>query len=262
MRDPGDHLEAMRAAAPLVHCVTNFVAMTPAANALLAAGASPAMIHAPEEAGAFAGVAGALTVNIGTLDAGWLAGMLAAASGARAAGRPWALDPVAVFASPFRREACASLLAERPTGIRGNASEIRALAGEAAGGRGVDAGDAVEAAADTAAALAERTGAVVAVTGAVDLVTDGARTARIAGGHPLMTRVTAMGCGLTAVLGAYLAAVEDPFEATVAALAHYKLAGERAGAVAAGPGSFQPAFLDALAAVDGAALSGGARVSA
>jgi Hydroxyethylthiazole kinase, sugar kinase family len=204
----------------------------------------------------------ALTFYIGTLNGQSLTGMPVAASVARASGRPWAIDPVAVFASTFCGEACARLLAEKPAAIRGNASEIRALAGEEAGGRGVDAGDPVEAAEAAARALAARTGAVVAATGETDFVTDGARSAQVAGGHPLMTRVTAMGCGLTAVLGAYLAAVADPFEATVAALAHFKLAGERAGADAAGPGSFHPAFLDALAAIDGPALAAGARVTA
>ena len=262
MREIGTCLETMRAAAPLVHCVTNFVAMTPAANALLAVGASPAMVHAPEEAGAFAAVAGAVTINIGTIDARWRDGMLAAAAGARHAGRPWVLDPVAVFVSPFRRAAAAALLAERPMVIRGNASEILALAGEEAGGRGPDAGDTVEAAEDAAARLARETGAIAAVTGARDFVTDGAQVARLDGGDALMTRVTAVGCSLTAVLGAYLASTDDPFAATLAGLAHFKLAGTHAAAVAAGPGSFHPAFLDALAAIDGAALSAGARVSA
>jgi hydroxyethylthiazole kinase len=265
MANPGDHLEIMRAAAPLVHCVTNFVAMTPAANALLAAGASPAMVHAPEEAGAFAGVAGALTVNIGTIDAGWRAGMVAAAEGARAAGTPWVLDPVAVFISPFRLEAAARLMEEKPAVIRGNASEIMALAGEAAGGRGADAGDPVEAATGLAMALARRAGAVVAVTGAVDFVTDGETSARVEGGHPLMTRVTAMGCSLTAVIGAYIATSgatrEDRFAATVAALAHFKLAGCRAAATAEGPGSFHATFLDRLAGIDGETLDAGARVT-
>lgn len=56
----------MRATPPLVHCITNYVAMSIAANVLLAAGASPAMVHAEEEAGEFVAIAGALTINFGT----------------------------------------------------------------------------------------------------------------------------------------------------------------------------------------------------
>ena len=47
--DPWDALERVRAAAPLVHNITNYVVMNSTANALLAVGASPAMVHAVEE---------------------------------------------------------------------------------------------------------------------------------------------------------------------------------------------------------------------
>jgi hydroxyethylthiazole kinase len=259
--EPGKWLSDMRAARPLVQCVTNFVAMEIAANVLLAAGASPAMVHAPEESGDFAAVADALTINIGTLSPYWLDGMAAAAQGARDHGKPWVLDPVAVFATGFRRDACERLLALRPTVIRGNASEILALAGAQAAGAGADAGDPVEAAAEPAAALARRTGAVVAVTGPVDLIIDGARVARVANGAPVMPQVTALGCALTCLTGAFVAAGDDTFAATVAALAFYGLAGERAAARTAGPGSFPPAFLDELAALTPASLDAGARIA-
>lgn len=245
---PAAALTRMRGACPLVHCITNYVAMNVAANVVLAAGASPAMVHAADEAGDVARIAGALTINIGTLSPHWLTGMVAAAEGANAAGTPWVLDPVAHFVSPWRQEATARLVALKPAIIRGNASEIIALAGAEAGGQGADSGDDVAAAEAPARTLAEQTGAVVAVTGVRDFVTDGTRAARVAGGHDLMPRVTALGCALTAVTGAY-AAQEAPFDAALAALCHYAAAGERAGQVAAHPGSFAVAFMDALSAV-------------
>jgi hydroxyethylthiazole kinase len=259
---PVDMLATMRGAQPLVHCITNFVAMNVAANVLLAAGASPAMIHAEAEAGEFAAIAGALTVNIGTLSPDWLRGMRAAAHGANAAGLPWVLDPVAHYATAFRREATASLLALSPTIIRANASEIIALAGGASRGQGVDSRDSVAAAEDAARLLAGRYGTIVAVTGATDFVTDGARAVRVAGGSPMMPQVTALGCALTCLVGAFAAASPGRgFEATAAALAFYAVAGERAAEQAEGPGSFAWRFLDALAAVDGPALAAGARIS-
>lgn len=256
--DLAPHLARMRAQAPLVHCITNYVAMSTAANVLLAAGASPAMVHASEEVADLAAVAGALTVNIGTLSEAWLQGMLHAARAAGTAGVPWVLDPVAHFISPFRAAATAQLVELNPTVIRGNASEILALAGAGSSGKGVDAGDGVAAAIPAAQALAARTGAIVAVTGAEDVVTDGARTIAVRGGHPLMPQVTALGCALTALTGAYLAGGAAPLEATAAALGHYAAAGEMAGADATvrGPGSFAVAFLDALAAVGPADLEG------
>ncbi|MBO0664570.1 hydroxyethylthiazole kinase [Jiella sp. MQZ9-1] len=240
-------LKAMREAAPLVQCITNYVAMNMAANVLLAAGASPAMVHTEEEAGEFAALAAALTINIGTLSPAWIAGMKSAAHGATKAGKPWVLDPVAHFATAFRRKAVSDLLELHPAVIRGNASEIITLAGGQASGRGVDSGDPVERAEDAARRLAASQGAVVAVTGPVDFVTDGDRGARISGGSPLMPRVTALGCSLTALMGAFAAIAPDhPFEATVAALATFATAGEAAGHEADGPGSFAVRFLDAL----------------
>lgn len=258
---PGAALARLRAETPLVHCITNFVAMQIAANVLLAAGASPAMLHAPEEVGDFTPLCAALTINFGTPSVMWVEGMLGAAEAARTAGKPWVLDPVAVGATPFRQDAAARLLAYRPTLIRGNASEILALAGQAASGRGADSGDTVEAAEAAARALARQTGAIVAVTGAVDLVTDGKRQARIANGHPLMTKVTALGCALTCLLGGFLATTEDAFAATVGGLAYYGLAGDRAATEAAGPGSFAVAFVDALAALTPHDVDAGARIT-
>ncbi|MEB3046822.1 hydroxyethylthiazole kinase [Rhizobium mulingense] len=258
----GAMLEAMREKPPLVHCITNYVAMNIAANVLLASGASPAMVHAAEEAGEFAGIASALTVNIGTLSTQWLDGMRAAAKAAASAGKPWVLDPVAHYATAFRRQAVADLLALKPTIIRGNASEIIALAGGESRGQGVDSRDPVEQAEDSARRLAERQQAIVAVTGAVDFVTDGAKAVRIKGGSVLMPQVTALGCSLTCLVGAFAAtAPEDLFGATVAALAIFAVAGEDAALGAAGPGSFAWRFLDALAALDGEALDARARVS-
>ncbi|MBA1347342.1 MULTISPECIES: hydroxyethylthiazole kinase [Rhizobium] len=260
---PGAMLKAMREKPPLVQCITNYVAMNIAANVLLAAGASPAMVHAAEEAGEFAAIASAVTVNIGTLSTQWIDGMQAAAKAATSAGKPWVLDPVAHYATAFRRNAVAELLALKPTIIRGNASEIIALAGGESRGQGVDSRDPVEQAEGSARWLAERQRAVVAVTGAVDFVTDGERAVRIEGGSALMPQVTALGCSLTCLVGAFAAtAPEDIFGATVAALSTFAIAGEEAALGAAGPGSFSWRFLDALSALDAETLDARARISA
>lgn len=240
----------MRQKNPLVQCITNDVAMSISANVLLAAGASPAMVSAEEEAGEFARIAGAVTINIGTLWAGGVAGMREAATAARACGTPWVLDPVAHYATAFRRDTVRILTDLKPTIIRGNASEIMALAGEKAAGRGVDSGDPSVSAQAAALSLARRHSCVVAVTGEIDFVTDGNRSLAIEGGSPVMPKVTALGCALTCLVGAFAATVpEQPFEATAAALALFAVCGEEVGSKATGPGSFQPLFLDALASV-------------
>ena len=242
-----DLLTALRDQNPLVHCITNYVAMNVAANVVLAAGASPAMVHAQEEIADFTPICGALTINIGTLSTAWLTSMIAAATLAQAKNIPWVLDPVAHFISGYRKQAAQDLLQLRPTIIRGNASEILALAGEAGAGKGADSGDSVDAAEGAAKALASQYGAVVAITGPVDFVTDGVQDARVQGGSSIMPKITALGCSQTALMGAY-AATGPAFDAALAALAHFKIAGSAAAKLAQGPGSFQVHFLDALAA--------------
>jgi hydroxyethylthiazole kinase len=261
MQDAGRYLAQMRQTAPLVQNITNYVAMNVMANVMLAAGASPAMAHAREEAAEFAGFAHALSVNIGTLDPEWITSMELAAAVMNETGKPWVFDPVAVFATGLRRDAGARLLALKPDIIRGNASEILALAGGAAAGSGADAGDTVESAEAAARHLAKETGGSVAVTGAVDYVTDGDQAYRVANGHALMPKITALGCSLTGIVAAF-AVDQPPLEATAAALAYYGLAGEKAAMSATGPGSLAMHFIDALHAMTPADLTAGARISA
>jgi hydroxyethylthiazole kinase len=238
----------------LVHCITNYVAMNIAANVVLAAGASPAMVHAPEEIAEFTPICGALTINIGTLSTPWHASMTAAAASANTHNIPWVLDPVAHFITDFRKRAAQHLLAQRPAIVRGNASEILALAGEAGSGKGADSGDSVEAAQGAAKAIALQFGTVIAITGPIDYLTDGTQEAHVSGGSPVMPQVTALGCSQTTLMGAYVA-TGPAFDAALAALAHFKVAGATAAKLANGPGSFQVHFLDALASTQPADLA-------
>ena len=238
-------LDELRAKNPIVHCITNYVAMNISANVVLAAGASPAMIHTPEEAADFAKIVGGLTVNIGTISPPWFEGMKLAAMAANEASVPWIFDPVAHFATPYRANVAQELLALKPTILRGNASEIMALSGLASKAKGVDAIDLVEEAEAGAIELAKIHSMVVVITGETDYVTDGSRIARISGGSPVMPYITAMGCSLTCLMGGF-AAVAPPIEAAVTALELFAEAGSIAAVEAKGPGSFEPLFLDAL----------------
>ncbi|MTD26444.1 hydroxyethylthiazole kinase [Erwinia sorbitola] len=231
---------------PLIHCMTNDVVQTFTANVLLALGASPAMVIDAEEAAQFSAIADALLINVGTLTRDRSGAMLAAIKAANAAGRPWTLDPVAAGALDFRTTFCHQVLALKPAAIRGNASEIMALAKLEVSGRGVDSQHSSTAALQAAVLLAAETGAVVAVTGEVDFVTDGVRIISVHGGSPLMTRVVGTGCALSAVVAGFAALPGDRLLHIASACRVVALAGERAAAVAQGTGSFIPAFLDAL----------------
>lgn len=254
-------LAAIRARVPLVHNITNLVVTNSTANALLALGASPAMVESTDEVEEFAAIADALVVNVGTLTAPVAAAMRLAVRAAAAAGKPWVLDPVAVGAIFYRSRVAEELLRQRPAAIRGNASEIMSLAGESGAGHGVDSTQGGQAARAAAIVLARRTGAAVAVTGAVDYVTDGSRAVSIANGHPMMTRVTGLGCTATAILGACIAVEPDALAAAAHALVILGIAGELAVGRARGPGSLQVEILDALYRLDEETILTRARIA-
>jgi hydroxyethylthiazole kinase len=255
-------LEDLRARRPLVHNITNYVAMTVSANVLLALGASPAMVHAVEEVEDFAAIADALVLNIGTLSPTWVEAMQAAVKRVQALGKPWVLDPVGCGATPYRTRVSAELAALSPSVIRGNASEIMSLAGQVgAAGKGVDSSARAEDATAAAAALAQRTGSVVAITGTTDYVCDGASLVAIHAGHALMPLSTALGCALSAVTAAF-AAVRPPREAAIAALAVFGAAGGVAAAKCAGPGHLPAEICDALYSLDRATLAREAKIAA
>ena len=228
-------LQAVREKAPLVQCITNMVTVNDCANVLLAAGASATMAHHPlEVAEAVAGVH-ALVLNLGAV--GDRVAMRIAGREANRLGVPVVFDPVAAGFTGLRRETARKLLEEiRFAVIRGNASEILALAEDREGGSGVDvaAADTVTEsglprAAELAQTLSRRTGAVVVLSGAVDVVADGRQALFLRNGSPTMARITGSGCMLSALTGAFCGACPDkPFEAAAAAAASIALAGERA----------------------------------
>lgn len=243
-------VEAIRAASPLVHNITNYVVMQTVANALLAAGASPVMAHALEEVEEIAGIASALSLNIGTLSPLWVTAMERAIEVAAERGIPIVLDPVGAGASALRTRVSLDLLERIPRPIiRGNASEIMALAGESRDTRGVDSVAGSAAAEHAALALAARYRGTVCVSGEEDIIVQGKIVRRVLGGSPLMPRVTGMGCTASALMAAFAAvhSSRGGSQAAVATMALMAAAGGLAASKAGGPGTFLPHFIDALA---------------
>jgi len=240
-------VEEIRKAAPVVHNITNYVVMNTTANALLAIGASPVMAHAEEEVADMVDIASALVINIGTLSSAWVKAMFKAAERASERGIPIILDPVGAGATPYRTATVRSLVSGiRPAIIRGNGSEIMAVAGDPAKTRGVDSGAAARDALAAAQELHASWGSVVCVSGATDYIVGGPEVVQIHNGHPMMTRVTGLGCTATALCGAFAAVTPDRALATAQAMAVMGIAGELAAAGADGPGSLQVRFLDNL----------------
>lgn len=242
-----DLLTRVRERSPRVHCVTNAVAQTFTANVLLAAGAIPSMTISADEIGAFVARADALLINLGTFDAERRDATATALEVASEEGVPWVLDPVFIDRSEPRGAYARTLVTQRPRAIRLNRGEFVALSG-------------MEPEEGALTGYALDTLAVLAMTGTVDRIADGAQEVSINNGHPLMARVTAMGCAASALVGAFVSIEDDTLVATAAAMLAFAVAGEVAGAKASGPGSLAVGILDALYALDADTLAQKARV--
>jgi hydroxyethylthiazole kinase len=240
-------IQKIRREAPLVHNITNYVVMNTTANALLALGASPVMAHAMEEVEDMVLLAKALVINLGTLSIDWINAMVRAGHVANHEGIPIVLDPVGSGATRFRTESAQLILHNSPPAIiRGNPSEIRALVLSEQCTKGVDSVHTPEQTLESARFLAEDTRCVVSVSGATDLIIGNGSIARIFNGHPLMPRITGIGCIATALTGAFAAVNPSFFNAAAHAMALVGIAGEIAAEHCNGPGSFMVGFLDAL----------------
>ncbi|WP_200974308.1 hydroxyethylthiazole kinase [Echinicola sp. 20G] len=240
------NLKLVREKSPLVHSITNYVVMNNTANALLALGASPVMAHAKLEVADMVNIAGALAVNIGTLDEFWVDSMLLAVKEANERDTPWILDPVGAGATAYRNETLTRLLSFKPNVIRGNASEIMSLAKANVQTKGVDSTHSSDDALSYGMQLAKESGAIVCISGATDFVTDGNKVVEIANGHELMGKVTGMGCTATALIAAFMAVEKDYFQATVSGMTLMGLSGEIAAKNSTGPGTLQLNFYDSL----------------
>lgn len=246
-------LEKVREVNPLVHNITNVVVTNFTANGLLALGASPVMAYAAEEVAEMAKIASALVLNIGTLNPQTVDSMIIAGKAANESGVPVIFDPVGAGATTYRTKTAQRIMNEvKVSAIRGNVAEIANVLGEKWEIKGVDAGASANGdIVSLAIKAAETWNCVVIITGKVDVVSNGETTYLVSNGHPIMTKVTGMGCLLTSVIGAFAGVEKDLLQASVAALTYYGVAAEKAAAQTAekGPGSFQIEFLNQLSLV-------------
>lgn len=266
-----EQFERVKASAPLVHNITNYVTVNDCANILLACGGSPIMADDPSDAEEITAICGGLNINIGTLNQRTIPAMLAAGKKANACGHPVLLDPVGAGASSLRTETAFKLMKEvRFAAIRGNISEIKALALGEGTTKGVDADvadaiteDTLSETADFAGKFAAKTGAIIVITGAIDIVADGNTAFAVRNGHPIMSRITGSGCMLSAMTAAYLTANPDtPLQACLAAVCAMGLCGQRAFerlSPREGNASFRTYLIDEVFNLDGEVLERGAK---
>jgi len=241
------HIVQVRDTSPLVHNITNYVVMNNTANALLAVGASPIMAHAKSEVEDLVTISHSLVVNIGTLDEYWSESMLLAAKKANSLKKPWILDPVGAGATSYRDIVLSQLLMLNPTVIRGNASEIIALAkSNITATKGVDSTAKSNEAIEAAENLVRNYGSIVCISGETDIIINGNEKIVLKNGHPMMTKVTGLGCTASAIIGAFINVIENKTEAVAAAMSLLSISGELAAVQSTGPGSLQLHIIDKL----------------
>ena len=228
-------INKVRLDCPLVHCITNYVTVNDCANVLLACGASPVMADDEREAEEIVSISSALVINIGTLNSRTIPSMFKAGRRANELGRPVILDPVGAGASSLRTATAMDLIREIDFAvIRGNISEITAIAGRESKTRGVDASDPELLDGDLPAdvislilKLREKTGAVITVTGPKDIVAGEKEICIVRNGHPMMSKVSGTGCMLSVITGAFCgAAPSDIAVAAASAAGMFGVAGE------------------------------------
>lgn len=242
-------LARIREKAPLIHNITNFVVMNSSANILLAIGASPVMAHCRAEVEEMTSMASALVLNIGTIQEDWLESMIHAGKTANTVGIPVVLDPVGAGATRLRTEAIKEIMDNCSISVlRGNCSEVLSLGSDDIKTKGVDSSLSLsDQTVDAARQMAIDKKCVIAISGEEDCITDGTRAFRVRNGQPIMTRVTGIGCGLSAVTAAFCAVADDDLvSATAAAFGFYGLCADLAVKASDKPGSFEVAFIDQL----------------
>lgn len=220
---------------PLIHCITNYVTVNDCANILLACGASPVMADDSAEVEEITALSQALYLNIGTLNQRTITAMLLAGKTANRLNRPILLDPVGAGASKLRTETALKLIEQlSPDVIRGNLSEIKALAGFEMATRGVDAdlsdfciASRLPAIVKMAKSLSHRWKSIVCITGPIDVIACLEKGYLIYNGCDMMPKVTGTGCMLSAMTTAYLAANKNVImDAMLVALCAMGVSGE------------------------------------
>ena len=255
-------LERIHKEKPLIHNITNMVAMNDTANSILAIGALPIMAHAQEEVGEMVKAAGALLLNIGTLTPEQIESMIVAGQVANSLKIPVILDPVGAGATNLRTESALRLQEKVKINIvRGNFAEISILAGLRGNIKGVESVGSEKNSVGIACSLARKYNQVAIITGKRDIVTDGKIVVEIDNGSPMLRIITATGCMATSLIASFAAVCDDYILASTGALVCFGLAGERAALKAKGPGTFKLNLFDEIYNLNDEIISKGLKVN-
>lgn len=237
--------------APLIHCITNAISVETVANALLYIGAKPIMT---EDIRAFNDLAlqtNSLLLNLGSLSLDKGKSILAASK--LAIGKePVVLDVVGIASAKSAMKVAKKIIADQPTIVRGNISEMRALCDLQTHGRGVDGSlldQTDEELINLITALKQLPQeSVYVATGTKDIVVARNNVWVLSNGVPELDRFTGSGDTLSGLLAALLGEGASPEDAAIQAISYLNIAGETAKSktVTSGIAEFRQLFLNEL----------------
>ncbi len=247
---------------PLIHCITNPIAMNFTANGVLAIGGRPIMAEHPREVSEITENASALLLNFGNISDSRMISIKIALEKANQKKIPVVLDVCGVGCSSLRRGFFKSLMdIGKVDVIKGNYSEIMSLHDSFYRTDGVDADEnaKLQQVEQVAAYLARVYDTMILATGEVDVLAvnppskeknpagiSGGKVEvyRFTGGTPQMAEITATGCLLGAVIATFLA-YEHSAQSVEKAVTFFSTCGKKA-ETDKGSGTFMTNFLDEL----------------
>lgn len=230
---------------PLILNLTNSVTQDFMANVLLAIGTAPIMSEHAAELEELATLAHGLNINIGTLNSEFANYAVDTAQLMQKQSKCIVMDPVGAGATTVRTTLAIQLLPYCNV-VRGNASEIRALIDEQQSSYGVESKLNSDAIQNEAQQLALRHNKIIVVSGADDYIYSPNKNYHSSFGNVLMTKITGMGCCLSAVIAAFISISENLPLASHLAVIYYTLCAEQAALLTDSSGSFKIKFIDCL----------------
>ncbi|MCR5350258.1 MAG: hydroxyethylthiazole kinase [Acholeplasmatales bacterium] len=264
-----EYIKNIREKCPLIHFITNYVTVNDVANAALAIGASPIMTDEVLDAPDMQNICNALVINPGTLNQNTVKAMIESGKRANKLNHVVVLDPCGAGATPYRNEVINDLIENvKFDCIKGNISEIKALANVSSKTKGVDADvsdnvtrENLQEVIKMAKQLSIKTGAVIAITGPIDLIVDETGAYTTDNGCREMRAITGTGCMTAGLIAASLVAnPENKLKAVTAAVVMIGLAGEFSKMYAKGTGTLHIGLIDELSNLNDSKLEAGAKI--
>lgn len=251
---------------PLIHCITNHITINDCANIVLAVGGKPIMAEHYEEVYEITRSAQSLAVNLGNISDDRMKSMIISGNAAYEKGIPSIIDIVGVACSSLRMNFAKKFIEQcRPSVIKGNMSEIKAISGMAIQSKGIDVNREDVITQDNIGEnialiknLAIQTKSVIVATGAIDIISDGNKSYIIQNGCKELSRITGTGCMLNALIATFIS-TKDIINGAILGTVIMGVSGELA-KHAKGLGSFKIELLDWISTIQEKNLLGEAKI--